>query len=177
MMEENKKYVLDGFEYETKEDYESALNEQKGIQFLFKKYYMKDSKVATTVYNNAIEKELFKTQTGINFMYELRKKISNTGKIEAEELKTIKIKNVDKQKKEEVQKLSDKIKISIGINCILAIVIVAMIIIASTSGNANIMNYEAKIQNKYSSWESELKEREKAIKEKEAELNISNDNK
>ena len=73
MMEENKKYVLDGFEYETKEDYESALNEQKGIQFLFKKYNMKDSKVATTVYNNAIEKELFKTQTGINFMYELRK--------------------------------------------------------------------------------------------------------
>lgn len=174
-MEENKKYILDGFEYDTKEEYESALNEQKGIMFLFKKYNMKDPNVAAKVYNNAIDKELFKTQTGISFMYELRKKITKTDKAKQDELRTIKIKNTDKQKKEEVQKLTDKIKISIGINCILAIVIVAMLIIASTSGNTNIMNYEAKIQNKYSSWESELKAREKAVKEKEAELNINNE--
>lgn len=169
---ENKRYILDGFEFNTKEEYDLAVNEQKGIQFLFKKYNMKDPKVAMTVYNNAIEKNLFKTQYGISFLYEMRKKIKNINSVEDEQLKTILIKNNEKNINEEKQKLTDKIKISIGINCILLIAIIAMIIVASTSNSTNIVNYEAKIQNKYSSWESELKAREDAVKEKEKSLGI-----
>lgn len=169
---ENKKYILDGFEFDTKEDYDLAVNEQKGIQFLFKKYNMKDPKVALGVYNNAVEKKLFKTQYGVSFLYEMRKKIKSINGIEDEQLKTILIKNNEKNINEEKQRLVDKIKISIGINCILFIAIIAMIIIAATSGSTNIINYEAKIQDKYSAWETELKEREANVKEKEKSLGI-----
>ena len=41
--------------------------------------------------------------------------------------------------------------------------------------NANALNYRKAIQNQYASWEQELTEREKAVKEKEQELQIEDD--
>lgn len=73
------------------------------------------------------------------------------------------------------KKLKDLLYSSVGFNFILIIAIIVMIIIASTSSNVNILNYENKIQNKYSSWaeelkakEAELKSREKAVEERES---------
>ena len=45
-----------------------------------------------------------------------------------------------------------------------------MFVILKTSSNANIINYEVAIQNKYASWQSQLKEQEESIKAKEKEL-------
>ena len=45
-----------------------------------------------------------------------------------------------------------------------------MFVITIKSDNPNILNYETALQNRYSAWEQELNDREKAIKEKELEL-------
>ena len=48
--------------------------------------------------------------------------------------------------------------------------IVAMFAITFTSKNPNILNYRQAITNEYSTWEQELTEREKVIREKERQL-------
>ena len=53
---------------------------------------------------------------------------------------------------------------------ILLISVVSMMLLAATSDNVNILNYENKLIDKYSSWEQELEEREQAVKEQEQEL-------
>ena len=53
---------------------------------------------------------------------------------------------------------------------ILLISVVSMLLLAATSDNVNILNYENKLIDKYSSWEQELEEREQAVKEQEQAL-------
>ena len=63
--------------------------------------------------------------------------------------------------------------ISLIANIVLVIAVAAMFGIAMKSDNPNILNYETQLVNRYASWEQELTEREKVIREKEKELNIS----
>ena len=59
--------------------------------------------------------------------------------------------------------------LAIGVLCAL---VIGMFIITFTGDNPNIINYKNALENQYSEWEQELDEREDAIREKEAELNI-----
>lgn len=61
--------------------------------------------------------------------------------------------------------------------------IVSMFIISATSNNPTIINYREKIEDRYSQWdtqlkdkEKELRERERAIEQKEHELGITENN-
>lgn len=58
-------------------------------------------------------------------------------------------------------------KMSMFFNVLLAIGIAVMIYIASTGSNVNILNYETALQDKYSSWAEELKQKEAELKERE----------
>ena len=70
---------------------------------------------------------------------------------------------------------SEKLRISRWMNIILAICIVAMFIITLTSDSPTILDYQSKLLNRYSAWEQELSEREKAVIEKEHQLGIEPD--
>ena len=50
---------------------------------------------------------------------------------------------------------------------ILAVSVIGMFIVASTSDSSTIINYENKLIDKYAAWEQELDEREAALKERE----------
>lgn len=82
----------------------------------------------------------------------------------------------------ELRRTKARLVTSVIVNIILAAGIAAMLYIASTSSSINILNYETALQDKYSSWaqelkdkESRLKERESAVRQREAELNIGQD--
>lgn len=75
-------------------------------------------------------------------------------------------KDVDSMEKE-LKKTKDRLMTSILFNIVLVIGILVMIYIASTSSNVNILNYETALQDKYSSWAEELKEKEESLKERE----------
>ncbi len=70
---------------------------------------------------------------------------------------------------------ADKMRISVITNVILVLLVAVLFIITLNGENANALNYRKAIQNEYASWEQELTEREKAVKEKEQELQIEND--
>ena len=58
----------------------------------------------------------------------------------------------------------------ITITIVLVATVVAMFVVAMTSDNPTILNYEEVLQNKYASWEQDLEAREAALKKQEKAL-------
>ncbi|MCR5272901.1 MAG: hypothetical protein K6E13_07960 [Lachnospiraceae bacterium] len=85
-------------------------------------------------------------------------------------------KTTEKEKSSKKTKQAGKgtLGLSVFLNIILAVIVVGMFAISYTRGSTTILNYEEEIINKYSNWESELNDREAAIREKESELGIDN---
>ena len=79
-------------------------------------------------------------------------------------------KSVINKLKKEKKKYNDMFIKAIIVNVVLVAVIAFMIIITLTSKNPNIIDYENKLQNKYSTWQEELESQEESIKEREEEL-------
>ena len=65
-----------------------------------------------------------------------------------------------------------QLTISVILNILLALAMLAMFIISLNSDYPNIINYERAVTDRYAAWEQELTEREKVIREKERELMI-----
>ena len=70
-----------------------------------------------------------------------------------------------KEQKKEGKNYKGRCQFFMVTSLILLISVVSMMLLAATSDNVNILNYENKLIDKYSSWEQELEEREQAVKE------------
>lgn len=75
-----------------------------------------------------------------------------------------------KEQKKEGQNYKGRCQFFMVTSLILLISVVSMMLLAATSDNVNILNYENKLIDKYSSWEQESEEREQAVKEQEQAL-------
>lgn len=75
-----------------------------------------------------------------------------------------------KEQKKEGKNYKGRYQFFMVTSLILLISVVSMMLLAATSDNVNILNYENKLIDKYSSWEQELEEREQAVKEQEQAL-------
>ena len=75
-----------------------------------------------------------------------------------------------KEQKKEGQNYKGRCQFFMVTSLILLISVVSMMLLAATSDNVNILNYENKLIDKYSSWEQELEERGQAVKEQEQAL-------
>lgn len=75
-----------------------------------------------------------------------------------------------KEQKKEGKNYKERCQFFMVTSLILLISVVSMMLLAATSDNVNILNYENKLIDKYSSWEQELEEREQAVKEQEQAL-------
>ena len=75
-----------------------------------------------------------------------------------------------KEQKKEGKNYKGRCQFFMVTSLILLISVVSMMLLAATSDNVNILNYENKLIDKYSSWEQELEERERAVKEQEQAL-------
>lgn len=75
-----------------------------------------------------------------------------------------------KEQKKEGKNYKGRCQFFMVTSLILLISVVYMMLLAATSDNVNILNYENKLIDKYSSWEQELEEREQAVKEQEQAL-------
>lgn len=75
-----------------------------------------------------------------------------------------------KEQKKEGKNYKGRCQFFMVTSLILLISVVSMMLLAATSDNVNILNYENKLIDKYSSWEQELEDREQAVKEQEQAL-------
>lgn len=104
---------------------------------------------------------------------------------EEDQQKTEPAEETDDKKEESVEKVTERTRkdskithidykkryqVMTVISSVLAVCIIAMFIIAGTSGSTNILNYENKLIDKYEAWEQELEQREAALTEREQQL-------
>lgn len=174
--------TVDGYQFLTKEDAALARTEEQKIELIDKKINYSNPDEMLLVYHNAIEQRAFFTPIGIHFLYELRSKILKAG-INEDTVKAIPMPTVfakglkDKEiipKKKPVSQNNKNRKlnvISLILNGALIVLIIIMFSVLLNAKNPNILNYKDNLENKYASWQEELKQKEADLREKEKELN------
>ena len=136
------------------------------------------------LYRKALSERTFQTPVGLAFVNELREKLIEEG-VEEFEIEPIPVyydvvqnkmragyEPVKEQEEEKTKKEMTKLTVSVVLNVILVLLVAGMFFVAMSGNNANILNYRNAIVDEYASWEQELTEREKAVREKEQELGI-----
>jgi hypothetical protein len=187
-MAENKDYLVDGYVFVTAEDAKLAEKEKNRIEQIEEKLDYDDSKMVNAVLKKAINKRVFKTPIGYEFLRKLQIAALNNPPY-GEEVPDIPVygvfnirengTNVAKkitpstQKPQKPKQQFFSRKTSIILNVILLVLVCVMFLITIYSSNPNILNYERALQNRYATWEEELNERESVIREKEKELLIN----
>lgn len=183
-MNDKSELLVKGYCFGTAEDAETARQEVKKIEYLEQHMDYGKPENMLLVYEKAIEGRVFQTPIGWEYLKNLQRKLYEHDELK-EKISPITIYTVFAHRVGDEIKVPDSrvtprkksplkryFAISVLVNLLLTAAVIAMFIIALTSDNPNIINYENKLVNKYASWEQELMEREGAVREKERELNI-----
>lgn len=184
-MSENR-FVVEGFEFANEKEVDTAKSELRGINYIVSRTDMNNPKSVLILYNKLIEKKLFKTPIGHKFLKEIQDMILSSSEIDPSLVKPIptaldieiskaELSKTNRTNKKSVSSKYKRLMInSIIINIILVIVIIMMFIITGNSNNINIINYENRIKDQYSSWEEELNQQESSLDERESILDSQN---
>lgn len=185
---ESGKFMVGGYEFATKEEAQLAKDELNAIKYLSQKTNSKDPKQVYSLYNKIIERKLFSTHVGMNYLKNLQTFLYKSDEIPNDKIQPIPINaetqgeiNIRRERSEFKSELRDmSVKVAkyknnftrvMIINVVLIIIIIAMFVILNTSSNPNIINYEVNIQNKYSQWKEQLQSQEESLNARENALN------
>ncbi len=182
--------TVEGYKFNSLSDASAAKEEVKRIAYIEAHLNYKEPESVLTIYNKVIANRIFVTPIGYDFMKKIQKFLLESEGIDKDKISALPLSNmytlekntdavielkpkiIPKKKRDE---LKDKLFISISLNVLLVIAIIAIFVVLRTASNPNILNYKTVLENRYAEWETELNEREKVIREKEHELKISND--
>ena len=185
-MEDKSTLRVNGYQFLTEEEAEKARVDARKIDYLkTHTASLQDANSLAAVYQKAIDSKIFSTIVGWSYLYELRQRMLDAGTPE-EAIVPIPVRlqqNPALQpspqpstvqvpveiKKREIVPLH---LVSYIANALLVILVIVMFIVAYLGETNNVLNYKRNIINQYAAWEDELKEREEAIREKEASLQI-----
>lgn len=176
--------IVEGFSFFTEKDATLALQEQKKIEYLEARMNYNNPMSILNVYQKAIKEHVFKTPLGIQYLRHLQEYLQNRPEIDADNIPAIPLyKNYDGEFREQPsparkrvvpvkKKKSIAFPMSIMLNVVLTVAIIAMFVITLQADQPNILNYERALTDRYATWEQELTEREQIIREKERELKL-----
>lgn len=186
-MGEVKKYILDGYRFETEMAYERARKEMEGISEIKKKNDLREEVVLREIYDEIVENGDFQTPIGIGFLREIQKKlIQNPEQKKTMRAIPVKMRSGEKkdfgdQKKRIEEGLESRLRRTVRnlrIVVFFSVIIVAVLFVV-TIYDRNMTPEKAResVLNEYASWkeelsakEAELRLREKAVKQKEEEI-------
>lgn len=180
--------VVNGYSFETQDEYDKALEEKKSIERLMKKVNLDKGELLVALYSGLITQNKLSTVIGLEYLCRLRDLIINkkyakaadlppiqTGSFKAERAVGYKLADTKQRlqdEKTQTQRYKDRARTLFILNIALFIVIGVMMYIATTGNNVNILNYERKLVDKYAGWEAQLTEREQQVREAERRLGI-----
>lgn len=182
------KNSIDGFDFYDVADIDIAENEIKRIKYISEKLSFDNPKGVLAVYDKMISGGIFVTPIGYEYLRTLQDYLYKSDEIDDGDVRDIpipisytsamnmrnKVRDV-KQKDDAstrtlVKTFRNEYKISIVMNVILIIAVIAMFIITLKADNPNMINYRTAIVNQYSEWQQELEQREAIVREKELQL-------
>lgn len=185
MNKEEEELIVDGYQFATLADAETARMEIQKMEQLESHLNYKQPQNVLLVYNKAIENKVFMTPIGLQYLQSMQEKMVKWGipkdKIQPVPFyatftnKTANNQSIRKSVEARRPKPEYKSKFitSLLINILLVLLVGAMFVITLKSDNANILNYRTAVLNEYSQWEQELTQRERAVRKAEQELNIT----
>lgn len=180
--------IIDGFSFADDADVSLASAEIEKIKFIAGKMNMDNPRGVLAVYDKLITSGIFVTPVGYEYLRTLQSYLYKSKDIPDDAVKEIPVpisytRALNIRSEERDERLSsqremrtlrktfkNEYKVSLIINIILVIMVIAMFIITLKAENPNMINYRTAILNQYSEWEQELNEREMLIKQKELEL-------
>lgn len=176
MSDDKNKLMVDGYMFGSLAEADLARSEIVKIKKINNDFKGKSASDMLELYNRIIEKNIFKTIIGYNYLHELRKILRKNPAINDEDIKSVQVitgsaiernskKERDKILLEKNKDLREKIKCSVFVNIVLIFVIIVMFVISYKSKKFDVTAYEQQIQDKYSSWEESLNERESKLNE------------
>ena len=188
-MEENRELSVDGYLFYTERDAQTASAELKKIEYLEARIDYSRSESILLVFKKAIQERIFRTPVGIQYLKGLQSYLLEQPDIAPEDVPDIPLYStfsgtIREQSNPVRNRLKSSVKadtirarfqVSLVLNVLLVLAMIAMFTITVKSDNPNIINYEKNIRNQYASWEQELTEREAAVREKERELQMDGD--
>ena len=186
MEKKETKYLVGNYEFDTEKEYKKALEEKEIISQLSKQLDLNDAELVVDTYTRMVKEKTFQTVIGLDYLIKLRSLIVKRKYAEPKAVMPLpaadfrpnkadgfllneaekRIANINNERKKD----REKFKSAMILNAILVVVIIVMIYIASTSDHINIINYETKILNKYSTWQAQLQEKEDYLNELQKQL-------
>ncbi len=191
MNSENNTLSVGGYLFYTEKDAQLARAEEQKIEYLeaHMDYSLPDS--IRYIYEHTIQERLFRTPVGIRYLQKLRDFLLAQPGVEPGSIMDIPLymtfdgelreyaaparERVVPSRKKDRDKEKNRFTLSVILNVLLVGAIIAMFYISYVSEQPNVINYERALTSKYASWEQELTERERVIRETERELKINQD--
>ena len=189
-MDNNKKseFTVAGFTFGSATDVELAQTELSAIQYIEKKIENRNADTVLSVYQGAIERKLFRTPVGYAYLHDLQRRMKGMGVdihsipgiplmqvynsvLDVEEKPRRSVAVPKKVKRDALRQQNNRLKIAV---VVLSVLLVLLFIISLNGSTPTILNYKHVVQNEYSEWSDELTARERAVREKEKDLNIDN---
>ena len=177
--------VVSGFAFYSEKDAKLAEQERQKIAYLDKRIDHTNRESVLAIYKKALEERVFRTPVGLEYLRELQMELQAEKEMLGEEIPPIPLWTNFADIREKTSPARKRIqpapktgggnttfRLSLIMNLLMVIAIIAMFIITLNSDQTNILNYERNLQNKYASWEQELTQREQTVREKERELHI-----
>lgn len=179
----NEKNTVDGYLFEDEEFLKEAKNELEGVEYLKKRTNYSNPKNMLNIYNTVIEKKLFKTPVGYEFLRELQVHLYESDNIDHDQISPIPV-YVRSSRSRKIRFELPKVKRTIDksspyrnrfinmviLNVIFLIILILFILISNNSNNLNIINYKNRIDAEYTEkednlakWDRELTAREQAL--------------
>ena len=186
-MEQKEEWEVGGFQFGTEKDAALAKTEMEKIAYLEKRLRYDDPESVLAIYNKAIENGIFQTPVGFQYLQKLKgflveKNLASRAKgipLHQQNSPTTEEQEAPKPHTARVRiqpsqyrALRAKLRRSVLLNILLVLLVIAMFAITLTGKNANILNYERVLTDRYAGWEQELTEREAAVREKERSLHM-----
>ena len=165
-MEDQKELVVDGYRFDRLSDAGEAALEIEKATYFEQRISGRSPENMLAIYDKVLDERIFVTPVGWEYLKFLQARLKENKGVARERI------HPSTKKK---MTTADKMRISVIMNVILVLLVAVLFIITLNGENANALNYRKAIQNQYASWEQELTEREKAVKEKEQELQIEDD--
>lgn len=167
------KYIIQGYEFHSKEEALEGKKEMAAVKVLSEKVANSSLENALKIYEKLLKQNMFHTQVGIEYLQSLKNYLadnnvildtSTSGMTRKIDRLTEELEKEKKKSNKQMARLKELLYSSLIFNLILMTVVVIMIVIASTSKSATVLNYESKLQDRYAQWEQELQSKEAALK-------------
>lgn len=177
--------IVGGYEFVSDTDAQKGAMDLSKIKLLNARVNVSRPGDIKAVYEKAIENKIFRTPIGWGYLMGLRNKLLESGMNEADiipiplgvsitrhsAIENLNVKQRIRPEKKNERKDFKRV-FPIVLNIMLIIVVILMFVIAMTSESDNIINYRRNVTNRYASWDEDLKEREKKVREAEKRLGI-----